>query len=248
MDAVKVIRSDLRRMGNLYRVFQQHNAQIIHGNVLDMFEHQNFEVLREAILEFTLDVENDVFKCGLKHILHYTIKTSANILKGTFLSKERDDLSATIDNFLAIYKLNKEEIFGDALYQLNKNRQVRLWKPVNLPLESDVQLLRNYMVNMIEKISSDEYLFWDPHVYVQLRDCCCLRLTLFNGRRDGEPARLLIEELNDAFNDEWIDKRSLEMLDTFEKKLTAHFKITYQSGKGTNHLVPILIPQDILTT
>ena len=47
-------------------------------------------MLRDAINEYTLG-EGESMKCGLKHILHYTIKTTAIILKGAFLSNERDD-------------------------------------------------------------------------------------------------------------------------------------------------------------
>ena len=245
MEAIKVVRADLRRLGNLYRLFLQHGAEQIHGSVLDMFARQNFEVLRDAITELTSDEENNL-KCGLKHILHYTIKSAALILKGTFLTRERDDLSTNIDNFLTIFKLNKEEIFGDAIYQLNKNRQIKLRKPASLPQEHDVQLLRNYVLKVMREITTDGYAFWDAHAFVQLRDACCVRLTLFNGRRGGEPARLLLEELHDALNDEWINKQSLELLEPVERKYVTKFKITYQSGKGTNHLVPILIPEDTL--
>ena len=45
MEAIKVVRADLWRLGNLCRLFLQHGAEQIHGSVLDMFVHQNFEVL-----------------------------------------------------------------------------------------------------------------------------------------------------------------------------------------------------------
>ena len=116
-----------------------------------MFERVKFEFLRDSISEYTVveGGQTKKFKCGLKHVLQYTIQTAAKILKGTFLVRERDDLSKTMDNFLAIFKLNKDEIFGDAEYQLNKNRQIRLRKAANIPLESDVKLLRDHIVGNI---------------------------------------------------------------------------------------------------
>ena len=57
---------------------------------------------------------------------------------------------------------------------------------------------------------------------------------------------LLIEELNDALNDEWINKESLEMLGPYEKRFANEMKITYQPGKGVNYLVSILIPKHTL--
>ena len=50
MDAIKVIRADLRRLGNLYRIFIQHSPQSKHGSVLDMFERANKKVLGNAII------------------------------------------------------------------------------------------------------------------------------------------------------------------------------------------------------
>ena len=82
-------------------------------------------------------------------------------------------------------------------------------------------------------------LFWDSHLYVELRDLVCARLTLFN-------ARLLLEELAEAFTEAWICKRNLELLSPVEKKIANKFNITYQSGKGQNHLVPIIIPEDTI--
>ena len=172
MDTVKTIRANIRRLGHLYHIFQQRNTENRHKNLLDMFERLNFEFLRDSISEYTVveGGQTKKFKCGLKHVLQYTIQTAAKILKGTFLVRERDDLSKTMDNFLAIFKLNKDEIFGDAEYQLNKNCQIRLRKPANIPLESDVKLLRDHIVGNIYSIISNEYLFWDSHLYVELRE------------------------------------------------------------------------------
>ena len=79
-----------------------------------------------------------------------------------------------------------------------------------------------------------------------MRDLVCARITLFNARRGGEPARLLLEELAAAFTDAWICKRNLELLSPVKKKIADKLKITYQSGKSQNHLVPINIPEDTI--
>ena len=65
------------------------------------------------------------------------------------------------------------------------------------------------------------------------------RLTLFN-------ARLTLTEWSEADNSTWLNdqhtrSRSSEDL---EKRLCKEMKVTFQSGKGNNHLVPILIPRD----
>ena len=84
--------------------------------MLDMFR-VNFEFLRDSISEYT------VVEGGQTKNSSVDLNMSCNIRfkllqKSLFLVRERDDLSKTMDNFLAIFKLNKDEIFGDAESQL----------------------------------------------------------------------------------------------------------------------------------
>ena len=55
-----------------------------------MFERVNFEFLSDSISEYTVveGGQTKKFKCGLKHVLHYTIQTAAKILKETFLVRK----------------------------------------------------------------------------------------------------------------------------------------------------------------
>lgn len=72
-----------------------------------------------------------------------------------------------------------------------------------------------------------------------------MRLTIFNGRRGGEPARLTIKEWENALNNVWLDKQRIQNT-LSESQLESGMKITYQSGKGVNHSVPVLIPTDTI--
>lgn len=83
---------------------------------------------------------------------------------------------------------------------------------------------------------------WNLHLYAKLRDLAVSRLTLFNGRRGGEPARLLLSEWKDAEKGTWLDPTRIEKLPDNEALLFKSMLITYQGGKGNNHLVPVLIP------
>jgi len=58
-----------------------------------------------------------------------------------------------------------------------------------------------------------------PENYIPLRNIICARVTLFNGRRGREPARLKIKEIEDGFSDKWIDSQRLHLLDDVEKQL-----------------------------
>ena len=63
-----------------------------------------------------------------------------------------------------------------------------------LPLEVDIKMIRHHAIDIMRKYEADAFQMWDIHSFVELRDCACTRLTLFNGRRGREPARLRLQE------------------------------------------------------
>ena len=66
-----------------------------------------------------------------------------------------------------------------------------------------------------------------------------------DARREGEPARLTLQEWEEAANDSWVDPQLVQTVkDPLEKVLFEQFKLAYQAGKGSKKLVPILIPID----
>ena len=103
---------------------------------------------------------------------------------------------------------------------------------MQLPLEEDIIKLRNYINRRIKDITTDAFLMWDSSTYIELRDATCARLTLFNARRGGEPARMLLTEWDAAKSGTWIDaQRVKDIDDPIEKFLLASIKVTYQMGK-----------------
>ena len=63
-------------------------------------------------------------------------------------------------------------LFGDATYALNRNRQVKLQRPEQLPCDDDVETLKQYTVERIPvaKVVSDPYKMWHAHAFVELRN------------------------------------------------------------------------------
>ena len=51
-------------------------------------------------------------------------------------------------------------------------------------------------------------------------------------------------EWHDAETGSWVDQNAVMKLSQVEKQLFGHMKVTFQPGKGNNHLVPVLIPDD----
>ena len=80
----------------------------------------------------------------------------------------------------------------------------------------------------MSEMLSDEYLMWDDRLFAELRDLAVSRLTLFNARRGGEPARLTVSQWKDAENNNWIDQSRLSDVD---RSKFHEMKVTFQEGK-----------------
>ena len=232
------VMSDMRRAAHLYVEFRKQCAQlnppVTVQSSADMFRRSSIKELELAIEEYTKSAEGGM-KSALKSALNFVIRRFAKVLKVMYLIRDDDKSAQEVDRFLEVFTLYKDFIFGDASYHQNRNRQDKLRRPQNLPSEDDVSQLRRYTVDRIEAIMNDTYLIWSTKVYCELRDLVVSRLTLFNARRGGEPARLTIKEWEDAAAGTWL--RSCH-------ESESQMKITFEGGKGNNHLVSVLFPDD----
>ena len=244
------VMTDMRRMATLFHEFKLLNPNHDSESSAEMFDRKNFDTLHEAINQVTQKDpssepgNHSTLKAGLKISIFYLLKKMAKVLKGSYLVSCKDQKAQDIDKFIDILTLNKDFIFGDAVYSLQRNRHINLRKPESLPLEDDVKLIRDYTVIEIGNMLKDNFLFWSSQEFVKLRDLTASRITLFNARRGGEPARLTISEWEEAANDSWLNTDYMKHIDDKEKVLFKQMKVTFQTGKGNNHLVPVLIPID----
>ena len=245
-EVFKSIRGDMRRLAHCYNVFKkQDRVNVVHDNSLDMFDRSNFQSLANAIDLYTSKDDSGSIKAGLKENLYYLIKKAALVVQYTFFAEKRDAEATEIGNFLHSFKSWQNYLFGDATYALNRQRQINLRKPIKLPLEEDLLKLKEHLIERMQKLC-DRYHFNDSQTFVELRNVACTRLTLLNGRRGGEPARILLEDWKDGENNAWIDPQRVKELDELDRILVEKMKIVYMSGKGNNHLVPVLIPPDTI--
>ena len=208
-----------------------------------MYHRRNFEHLKVAVNEYCLEGEDP--KYGLKSALYYLIKRSCKIMKGTFLVNEDDDAAHALDKFNEVLDLHHDLVFGDATYAVGKAGTEKLRKPETLPLEDDVQSVREYALNrMKELVEKETYGVYEGDRHVELRDLVISRLTLFNAQRGGEPCILTRNDWKEAKEGTWINQQALKHLNQAEKKTLEKYKITYQTRKGIRKLVPVLIPKD----
>ena len=244
MEIRRSVRNDMRRLANLYEHFKKCDpASVQYSSSVDMFNKANFQALKKAINNYCKD--GDKIKAGLKVSLKFLINVSAKILEGIFFSEQNDEEALVVSSFLSVFQLWGNQLFGDAYYQLNKNRLRKNRKPNELPLKRDMDKLRSFTKGQIQDITNQKNSnFLQSNEFVNLRNCVCARLTLFNARRGGEAARMLISEFAEAREDEWINKQQPN-LDALDQKLVKETKMAYIMGKGSKSLVPLLIPKDV---
>jgi hypothetical protein len=83
--------------------------------------------------------------------------------------------------------------------------------------------------------------------FVELHDWIVSRLTYFNISKGGEPARLTLKEREDANSGAWLNAKEIHSYEETDKQMFSEFRLTCQTGKGNNHLVPILFPLDTIS-
>ena len=241
----KNIMNHMRLLGNLIMEFRKaaHNDDL-HGE--DLLKRKHFPMLTKAIQQMSY-TETGVLKYGLKMAIGYLLKNVIKVMKGNYIQQENNEAQEEVDRFSALLDLEWDFIFYGAQIMCEQRRQT-LRKPGNMPLETDLLKFRNYILERTKALTSDIYNKWDFHDFTEMRNLIVARLTLFNARRGGEPARLLLSEWRDANKDAWIDQQQLDsIMSSHEKDLVKDMKLAFQTGKGSRRLVPVIFPKDMIT-
>ena len=248
----RTVRSRMRIMARLYLNFiKKYNDQSnvilnnMHSNAADMYRRETITILGQAvedICEKEEHTEDGVSlsdqKSGLKVSILNFLKLSSKFLIGHFLVKNCDGEAENVRRFLEVLKLFENDFFGDAFYDLNYRKNVHLRKPVKLPKDDDIQMLINECHHIFNSAND-----WDhpSHNFVELRAAAVTVLTIFNARRGGEPARLQRYQWKEAVQGDWNEQDALPE-DDYEDTML----ITFQTGKGANHLVPVIFPSETI--
>ena len=240
----RVIMNNMRTLGNLVLECRKVTENELFA-AKDIAKTDNFDHLTMAIKNLTTD-EHGTLKAGLTLAIGFLLKKLIKVLKGVYIQDKLEQQSTEVDNFAALLDLNWEFIFYRAQLACEQKRQ-NLRKPNDMPLEKDLSTFRNFLLQETSRLTSDTFKKWDRHDFIYLRNLLVSRLTLFNARRGGEPARMLLSEWMEAQNGAWIDQQQIEgVSDPLEKDLIDSMKLAYQSGKGSRRLVPVLFPKDTL--
>ena len=251
-EAKRSVRARMRLTARVYLAFQDEysrQSEIVVSDKLsnagDMYRRETITVLGRAIDRLseksndddkeTAELSITGQKSGLKISILNLLKLTAKFLIGHFLIKNQDERSKAVVDFIQVLKLFENELFGDAYYELNFRKNVKDRKPINLPKNSDVQLLIEECNSIMSSI--DVYDF-SADCYVNIRSATATALIIFNARRGGEPVRLVRRQWEEALNGEWMEREDVP------EDINENILVTYQTGKGADHLVPVMFPPE----
>lgn len=241
----KLVMAHMRRLGNLliqFRIIKENNML----TAADMLDRRNFAALTEA-LEVVSDSGNDTGKCNLKLSLGYLLKKCVHVMQGLYLIDGKDGESEQVGIFLKVLEHHWGELFGEAVYKADKRRQEKLRKPRELPLESDLSILRKHCQTVVRQLTSCQYRMFNCKDFGRLRAALVTMLTIFNAHRGSEPARMEVSDWHSGEKGEWIDPQTVHHITKEEEQLMKRLKLVYQAGKGTKDMVPVLIPEDCVS-
>ena len=248
----KTVRSRMRLLVRMYLRFKvcygsqdEVTLSDMLNNSGDMFRKETIFILNDAINDLcekpneeTIQNSTSNQKSGLKVNILNSLKLCAQIIIGHFTVKNENERVSRINEFLNVLKLLENEFFGDAYYDLNYRRNRTLRKPINMPKDDDVQAL---MVECRNIMSSIDRLNIPSEEFVKIRSAVATYLIIFCARRGGEPVRLQLYQWDEAVKGEWTANKDIP--EDFDKE---SMLITFQTGKGSDHLVPVIFPDDCI--
>ena len=138
-----------------------------------------FKQLRQSIDIYT-SKHDDTVKAGLKQNLFYLMKRAAKTLRALMLEEEKVDVAEEVGNFRELLELWDDIIFGDAVYEINRRREVYLRKPEQLPNESDMMIIKDHILQRMKDLTSATLEFFSSSNFVELRDIVLSRLIIIN--------------------------------------------------------------------
>ena len=209
----------------------------------DMFKRKNFKLVTAALHICTKGENENTIKASLTVGLSYLLRSSAETLRAVYLIREEDHKAEEMTKYIYILKHSWAPITNKAIGEIRTRGEELLRRPIHLPLDDDVKAIKVYTLTTITALLDNTD--WTTHDFNQLRTLLVCRLTLFNARRGGEPAKLRLANWDDAEKGNWVDTRAVATLGEGDRLLTGFYLITWIMGKGKS-LVPILFPKDIV--
>lgn len=139
----------MRLTARIYLIFKtlyNYEKEIVledeENNAADIFRRETVGILGNAVNELCQkeEITADELANSDASITNQK-KMNSKFIIGYFLIKNQDGKAKRVNDFLQVLKLVEDEIFGEALYDVNYRRNVKQRKEKSLPKNDDVEKL-----------------------------------------------------------------------------------------------------------
>ncbi|RXG52735.1 hypothetical protein Avbf_14610 [Armadillidium vulgare] len=207
----------------------------------DFIKAKYFRIVEETIFVIAINEKEEKVQHSVKLHLQAIINSLIETLGSDYIIKEDKTKKQSLSDFKELFTKSSKTLFKVAQAHVKLDRTKELRKPMLLPLEDDIKLLKNYIYKEISNINMLNE--WTKEVFIKARRLSVCFLTFLNARRSGEASALTIENINEARENKWVDTQRLKssVKSSAQKSLVENTKIAFLYGKG-NRLVAVTIP------
>ena len=231
----KKIMTDMRELAKLVLECRK-TSKKSDFDTSDIFKVKHFHFVFQALKDRTTgEADKDSLRVRLSHIL----KSAALVVSSEYIILGKMAESQDAENFTKVINQRWGSLVNNSVLKMKKRSSEKLRMPSELPREEDMATLKQYTKKAIADLMENDK--WDGHSFNRLRSLLVCRLTVYNARRSGEPARMTLEEWDKAESGAYLDPQRRALLDEQQLADCENHKVGFIEGKNQPH-VPILFP------
>lgn len=171
----------------------------------------------------------------------HSLKTVGDILIGHYVKAEDEVAANRVRSFLGLLSSEWNHYVS---HRARTNLEENKWyKKEMIPLTEDVIQLQKYLKSTEENATEKLREGPDPKAYAMLSESILSQIILFNRRRQGEAAKMLLETYENK-NTEALNEDVMQCLTKFERDLSNEFtRIVIRGKRGRK--VPVLLTREM---
>lgn len=185
----------MRQLARLLNVLNEEKD----GPLEDFLNPCNFDLVLKSVkklCQFSNDADNgntSVATPSLALRLGHHLKKCAQICRGVGLRERNEEMIQNTKHFLELMEFEwSDRISSSSLSTLERNKPNK----VELPLASDLELVRKSMTSKISSLGNKLKEKVMPETWSDLAQFTAARMITFNKRRSGEASRLFLKDYN----------------------------------------------------
>ncbi|XP_073805417.1 uncharacterized protein si:ch211-235f1.3 isoform X3 [Danio rerio] len=173
--------------------------------------------------------------------LGHSLKTVGDILIGRYVKAENEIAANRVRSFLGLVSSEWNHYVS---HRARTNLEENKWnKKEMIPLTEDVILLQKYLKSVEQTAREKLKDCCDPKAYAMLSESILSQIILFNRRRQGEAAKMLLETYENK-NTEALNDDVMQCLSKLERDLSNDFtRIVIRGKRGQK--VPVLLTKEM---